>query len=63
MRIVCKDKKSSFVELLARDGSVSTHNEDSRFLSVEIFRVSKGIINPQIVKEIFQFRDAMTCQV
>ena len=56
LRIVYKDKKSNFEELLERDGFVSMHYENVRFLTNEIFKVSEDI-DLQIVKEIFQFRD------
>ena len=45
-------KKSNFEELLIRDGFVSIHNQNLRFLVIEIFKVFKSI-NPQTVKEIF----------
>ena len=45
----------------------SIHHQNIRFLATEMFKVFKGKslfkvlkgISPQIVKEIFQFRDAM----
>ena len=49
-------KTSNFKELNERDGSVSIHHQNIRFLAVEMFKVFKDI-SPQVVKEIFQFRE------
>ena len=54
-------KTSNFKELHKRDGSVSIHRRIIRFLAVEMFKVFKDI-SPQVVKEIFQFRDAVPNQ-
>ena len=40
---VQRQKKSSFKELLERDGSVSFHHQNIRFLAIEMFKVFKGI--------------------
>ena len=45
-------KTSNFKELNKRDGSVSIHHQNIRFLAVEMFKVFKDI-SPQVVKEIF----------
>ena len=37
---------------------VFTRHQNFKFLAIEMFKVFKGI-SPQIVKEIFQFRDPM----
>ena len=58
LRIVYRDKKSSFEELLERDDFGSIHDQNIIFLAIEIFRVFK-FISPKFVKEIFQFRDKM----
>ena len=58
LHIVYNNKKSNFEELLEGDGSVAAHHQNIRFLAVEMFKVFE-VISPQIVKEIFQFRDAM----
>ena len=49
-------KTSNFKELNKRDGSVSIHHQNIRFLAVEMFKVFKDI-SPQVVKETFQFRE------
>ena len=55
-------KKSNFEKLFERDGSVSIHQQNIRFLAIEMFKVFKGI-NPQMVKDIFKFRDAVPYQL
>ena len=37
-------------------------HQNIKFLAIEMFKVFKGI-SPQILKEIFQFRDAMPYQL
>ena len=54
-------KKSNFEELFERDDSDSIHHQNIIFFVIEMFKVFKGI-SLQIVKEIFQFRDAMPYQ-
>ena len=53
LRIVYKDKKSNFEELLERDGLCLY--SPSKY---QISKVFRGI-SPQIVKEMFRFRDAV----
>ena len=43
-------------DLLERDGFVSIHHQNIRYLAIEIFKVFKGI-SPHIVKKNFQLRD------
>ena len=52
LRIVYNDKKSNFNELLVKDGSVSTHQQNLQKLVVEIFKSSRGL-SPEIVNELF----------
>ena len=59
---MCNNKKSSFEELLERDGSVSIQHQNIRFLAIEIFNFFKGI-NRQIVKKILQFRGNVAYQL
>ena len=54
--IIYNDKKSTFEELLGKDGSVSIHHRNLQTLATEMFRVVKGI-SPAIVSDIFQQRD------
>ena len=54
--IIYSDKKSSFVELLEKDESVSIHHENIEKLGIEMLKVLSGE-NPQLVNEIFRIRD------
>ena len=54
-------KTSNFKDLHKRDGSVSIHHQNIRFLAVEMFKIFKDR-SPQVVKEIFQFRGAVPDQ-
>ena len=55
-RIVYKDKKSNFNELLVQDGSVSIYHQNLQKLPVEMFKVSRDL-SPEIVNELFQFTE------
>ena len=43
LQIVYNDKKSSFNEVLVKDGSISIHHQNSEKLTVEMFKVSRGL--------------------
>ena len=45
-------KKSSFEDLLEKDGSISIHHRNLRPITVELFKVFKGL-NPVILAEVF----------
>ena len=51
MRIIYNDKKSTFYELLERDGSVSIHKQNLRFLAFEIFKLKRDM-GPELIKEL-----------
>ena len=61
LRIVYSNKKSIFKDLPERDSSVSTHHQNIKFLANEMYQLSRK--KSSIVKEIFQFRDAMPYQL
>ena len=53
LRIVYSDKKSSFEDLLTKDGSVSVHTRNIQVLAIEMFKTYKNL-SPPIFNEIFQ---------
>ena len=53
LRLIYNDKKSSFKDLLEKDGSVSIHYRNLRTVAVELFKVFKG---PVIFSEAFPVR-------
>ena len=56
LRITCNDKRPSFNALLEKDGSVSIHERNIKFLVTEMFKVSKNLAPPQL-HEIFKLKD------
>ena len=54
LRIVYRDYKSSFEELLKRNGSVTIHQRNLRVLVTEMFKVKIGL-GPKILNEVFDF--------
>ena len=54
LRIVYKDYKSSFKELLQKDKSITIHQKNLQYLAIEIYKVKMGI-SPKIMNEIFRF--------
>ena len=54
----CSDKKSTFDELLKKDGSVPIHTRNLQFLAIEMYKV-KNDLAPLIVQDLFQVRE--TC--
>ena len=55
LRLIYNDKKSSFKDLLQKDGSVSIHYRNLRTFAVEFFKVFKGLC-PAIFAEAFPVR-------
>ena len=49
--MIYNDKKSTFYELLAKDGSVSFHKGNLLFLACEMFKLKRGIA-PELIKEL-----------
>ena len=56
LRIVYKDFSTPFEGLLAKDKSVTIHNQSLQQLAIEIFKVKMGI-SPIIMKKVFNFSD------
>ena len=55
-------KKTNFNELLAKDGSVSTHHDNLQKFAVEMFDFSRGL-SPEIVNKLFQFRETISYEL
>ena len=53
LRIVYRDETSTFIELLAKDGAVTTHHRNLQFLAIEMYKVYKGIA-PAFLNDIFE---------
>ena len=60
LRLIYNDKKSSFKDLLEKDGSVSTIHRNLRTLAVELFEVFEGL-NPVIFAGAFPVRRQSQC--
>ena len=52
LRIVYKDKKSNFQELLNKDKSVTIHHRNIQYLAIELYKVKNGLA-PPIMNLIF----------
>ena len=51
LRIIYNDKKSAFYEFLEKDGFVSIHKRNLRFLACEIFKLKRDMA-PELIKEL-----------
>ena len=49
-------ERRNFTELLQKDGFVSIHYQNIRQLTIQMFKVSKGLC-PEIMEGMFQFRN------
>ena len=56
LRIVYKDFKSSFEELLIEDNSFNIHHRNLQKLVTEIFKV-KNSLSPELMNNIFEFTE------
>ena len=56
VRVVYRDYKATFSELLSKDKSVTIHQKNLQLLATEMFRTKKEL-NPNIMEEIFTFKD------
>ena len=56
-RLIYNDKKSSFENLLDKDKSVSIHHENLRSLTIEMYKVHRGI-SQEILNDLFPLRQA-----
>ena len=54
LRIVYKDFKSSFQELLIEDNSLNIYHRNLQKLVTEIFKVKNGL-SPELLNDVFEF--------
>ena len=59
LRIVYRDRVTSFEELLKKDRSVANHQRNLQILTTEIFKTKNGL-NQEIIKKHFRFHK--TCK-
>ena len=57
VRVVYRDYKATFSELLSKDKSVTIHQRNLQLLATEIFK-TKNELNPRVMEEILTFKDA-----
>ena len=55
LRIIYNDKTSSFVDLLAKDGSVTTHTRNLQVLATETFKIQKNM-STELMQRLFCVR-------
>ena len=51
LRIIYNDRKSTFYEMLEKDGSVSIHKRNLSFLACEMFKLKRDMA-PELIKEL-----------
>ena len=56
-RLIYNDKKFSFQEMLDRDKSVNIHHKNLQQLSIEMFKVVKGL-SPEIFSNLFSEKES-----
>ena len=56
LRLVCKDSKLTFDDLLKLDNSVTIHQRNLQILATEIFKV-KNSLAPKIMTEVFEIKE------
>ena len=62
IRLIYNDKRSSFKDLLEKDGSVSIHHKNIGTLAVDLFKVFKDL-SPVIFAEAFPVRQQSQCNM
>ena len=55
LRVAYQDYKSTFLELLQKDNSVTIHQRNLKALVTEIFK-GKNHLSPEIMKEVFELK-------
>ena len=56
-RLIYKDSKLTFDDLLKLDNSVTIHQQNLQILATEIFKV-KNSLAPEIITEVFEIKEA-----
>ena len=56
LRIVYKNKQSTFQDLLDRDKSVTVHHSNIRKIAIEIFKI-KNNLSPEILNDFLEIVD------
>ena len=56
LRLVYKDKKLTFDDILKLDNSVTLHQRNLQILATEIFKV-KNSLAPEIMTEVFEIKE------
>ena len=56
LRLVYKDNKLTFDDLLKLDNSVTIHQRNLQILATEIFKV-KNSLAPEIITEVFEIKE------
>ena len=56
LRIVCRDKKSNFKELLEKDYSIAVHVKNLQVLVTEMYRVQNNC-SPEIMNKVFPLNE------
>ena len=54
--ITYQDYKSTFLQLLQKDNSVTTHQRNFQVLATEIFK-AKNNLSPETMKEVFELKE------
>ena len=57
LRVIYNDKTSSFEQLLENNNSVSIHHRSILTIAIEMYKVTNGLLSPEIMNEIFQIRE------
>ena len=55
LRITYQDYKTTFLELLPKDNSVTIHQQNFQVLATEIFK-AKNDLSPKVMKEVFKLK-------
>ena len=57
LRVTYQDYKSTFLQLLQKNNSVTIHQRNFQVLVTEIFR-AKNDLSPEVMKEVFELKES-----